>query len=454
MRRGLFLKTRSKGPWATFEAFLLKPENRHVGWVHWIGRQMFILKKNPLSEMPQSPCTYVAPPEIANNLPENTLVRITDGKECKEIQLKGKSLYGTYKGQYYVVEQFALVDINDLPKPYLYRSEKLEGFPTNRHERVKDFLYRLTQSWRQGENYELFQKEIAYNLLACQRDFYGAGGIGAETFILGGKKQKMNYLLSSTKRLLPRDFKRKNNVYQYKFLLNKKDIHDTKKRRLHSDINELSYNDVSKIDSDKKTSDIQIQIPLIVPDGISYKKQEFFDPDVMDYQLHALILKPTIRPGDIKKFTDLAVKTSQYIGKEYTEETLMVDSFSLLKVASSMCRLHLMDELKEDMIPNVKDELFTMFKEYADVYKEFITGGVTTHWSSLSDEARLVYGELLGIDKKHKEIGNEWIPVEDINLKFNQYVLGRAVSELNEYGYIIQRMKFADIMIVDYSRGA
>lgn len=453
MSREIFLKTRSKGPWSSFEAFLLKQENIHVGWVQWLGRQMFALKKNPLSETPQSPYVYVATPEIANTLAENTLIRVTDGKEHKEIQLKGSNLYGKYKAQYYIVEQFVLVDIKDLPKPYLYKSEPIEGFPTNRHERVKDFLYRLTQSWKHGENHEIFQKEIAYNLLACQRDFYGAGGIGAETFIPGGKKQIMKNFISSTKRLLPGDFKRKNDTYQFKVLLNKNDIQSTKKRRLIKNINELSYNDVSKIDTEKKTSDIQIQIPLIVPDDVKYKKQEFFDPDVMDYQLHALILKPTIKPGDIKNFTDLAIKTSQYIGKEYTEETLIIDSFSLLKIASSMCRLHLIDELKEDIIPNVKDELFNMFKEYADVHKEFIIRGNTTRWSSLTQGARLVYGELLNIDKQNKEIGVEWIPIDKVKSKFNLYSLDNALTELNEYGFIIQRMSFADILIVDHSGG-
>ena len=450
MSRKIFLKKRSVGPWANFEAFLLKPENIHVGWVHWKSRQAFILRKNPLSETPQSPYTYVAQPETVDNLSENTLVRITDGKECKEIQLKGSNLYGTYNGQYYVVEQFVLVDTNDLPKPYLYRTEELEGFPTNRHERVKDFLYRLTQSWRGGEDYDLFQKEIAYNILACQRDFYGAGGIGVESFIPSGKKQKMKNLISSTKRLLPEDFKRNNDLYQYRFLQNKNDIENTKRRRLSKNLNELCYNDVSKIDIDKKISDIQIQIPLIVPDDVTYKKQEFFDPDVMDYQLHALILKPTIKPEDMKKFTNLAVKTSRYVGKEYTQETLVVDSFSLLKVASSMCRLHLVEELNEDIIPSVKDELFSMFKEYADVRREFLTRGDTTRWSSLSEDARLVYGELLNIDKQNKEVGIEWINTNNIKSKFNNYTLNGALTELNEYGFIIQRMNFSDIMIVDY----
>ena len=172
----------------------------------------------------------------------------------------------------------------------------------------------------------------------------------------------------------------------------------------------------------------------------------------MDYQLHALILKPTIKPEDVEKFTDLAVKTSQYVGKEYTQETLMVDSFSLLKVASSMCRLHLMDELNEDMLPNVKDELFTMFKEYADVNEEFLTRGNTTRWSSISKDARMVYGELLNINKQNKEIGIEWIATDNIKSKFDYYTFDGALTELNEYGFIIQRMNFSDVMIVDYNK--
>lgn len=447
------LKNRSVGPWANFEAFLLKPENVHVGWVKWIDRQMFILLKNPLSKNPQSPYNYVAPPEIANNLPENTLIRITDGKECKEIKQKRKNLYGEYKGYYYVVEQFTHVDIDDLPKPYLYRTEGLEGFPTNRHERVKEFLHRITQSWRYRGSNELFQKEIAYNLLACQRDFYGIGGVGAESFVPGGKKRKMENLITSTKRLLPADFKRPNNNYQYVVLQDNIDIERTKKKMVDNRINELSYNDASKLDPKKNISDIQIQIPLIVPDGAIYKKQEFFDPDVMDYQLHALLYKPIIREKDVKKFTDLAIKTSQYICKKYTEDTLMVDSFSLLKIASSMCRLYFMNKLTEDLITNVKKEIYTMFKEYADVHEEFVMRGSTTRWSSLTENARLVYSELININKQSKEMGVEWIPIDTLKPKFDYYSIDRALSELNNYGFIIQRMNFSDVMIVDYRGG-
>lgn len=448
MSRDIYLKNRTVGPWSNFESYLLRPENIHVGWVQWTSKQTFRLQKNPLCEVPKSPFIYTAYPEIADNLPENSLIRITDGKEYKHIEIQEKNIYGNFRNKYYVVEQFELIDFDDLPKPYLYNSE-LDGFPSNHHERIKDFLYRLTQSWRNAENHELFQKEIAYNILSCQKDFYGAGGIGAETFILNGNKQKVKNLISSTKKLLPAEFKVQNNDFQFKYILNSKDLISVKKRRLL--VNELSYNDLSKIDT-KTTSEMQIQIPLITPGDIHYNRQEYFDPDVLDYHLHALLTKPVIKPQDIKKFTDLAVKTSQYIGKEYTEETLMVDSFSLLKIASSMCRLYLVNEIKEDMLSMVKEELFSMFKEFADTQKEFLLQGRKNRWSELSENARLVYGELLKVNKKNEENGLDWFGLHEIFGKFDNLSLQNSLAELNELGLIIARKNFTEISIVDYSR--
>lgn len=448
MSRDIFLKNRSVGPWSNFESYLLRPENIHVGWVQWTSKQTFRLQKNPLCEAPKSPFIYTAYPEIADNLPENSLIRITDGKEYKHIEIQEKNIYGNFRNKYYVVEHFEPMNFNDLPKPYLFNPE-LNGFPSNHHERIKELLYRLTQSWKNAENYTLFQKEIAYNILSCQRDFYGAGGVGAETFILEGNKQKVKNLISSTKKLLPGEFKTQNNDFQFKFILNSNDLESVKKRRLT--VNELSYNDLSKIDT-KSTSDIQIQIPLITPADISYKRQEYFDPDVLDYHLHALLIKPVIIPQDAKKFTDLAVKTSQYIGKEYTEETLMVDSFSLLKIASSMCRLYLVNEIKEDMLSMVKEELFSMFKEFADTQKEFLTQGREDRWSTLSEETKLIYGELLKMSKINKESGLHWFGLKEINRKFNNFSLQNSLAELNEVGLIIARKNLTEISIVDYNR--
>jgi len=57
---------------------------------------------------------------------------------------------------------------------------------------------------------------------------------------------------------------------------------------------------------------------------------------------------------------------------------------------------------------------------------------------------------LLGINKINKEIGKEWIPSDDFSFKFDTFTLERALSELNNYGYIIQKMNFSDVMIVKY----
>ncbi len=448
MNKEIVLKNRIIGPWSNFESFLLRPENIHIGWVKWINKQTFTLQKNPLCDVPRSPFHYLTYPDIAQRLPENSLIKITDGKEYKNITISDGELFGKYRDRHYVVDQFIKMDFRELPKPYLYNPE-LEGFPTNRHERIKEFLARITQNWHNAENYELFQKEVAYNLLSCQRDFYGAGGIGAESFVLGGTRKKTKDLISSTKKLLPNEFKIQNDKFQFKFIQNSKDISTIKERRLK--VNELSYNDISKLET-KTSKQIQIQIPLIVPADIQYSKQKFFDPDVLDYQLYALSMKPFIKIDDAKKFTNLAVKTSQYIGKEYTEESLMLDSFALLKIASSMCRLYLETELKEEMLSSVEKELYSMFKEFADTKKEFQIQGKENRWSELTENARLLYGEIIRISKRKEENGLEWFGLDEVGGKFDNLIIQNSLAELNEIGLIIARNNFTEISLVNYEK--
>jgi hypothetical protein len=447
MKKSINLNKRWKGPWANFESFLLK--NEHTGFIEWRGRNAFRLKKTPFSNH-YSKFLYVVPDEII--LPEQGLIRVKTGELYREIQLEKNSTLGNYTNQSYIVEGYELIDTNSLPKPSISKEE---------------FLYYMVENWQGPDNYPLFKKEVAYNILSCQKDFFGIGGVGVETFAPAGSSQTMKLLKSSIGNLLPDEFKKKNELFEYNFITKEGEVEITNNRRNDPRSSEVSFNDMSRLSSKMNIANLGIQIPLILPDDVIYRSLDYYNPDVMDYQLRALLVKPTIEPALIEKFTDLAIQTSEYVDKNYTEETLLLDKLAHIKIACASCRLDLKNELTEDMLPKIKDEISEMFKEYADTYRDrMITGGVA-RWNipmkplserhNLTIDANQVLRELLEVDKDNQDIGISWMTSKEIKkrpkLKFiSDLTFQKALMELNNANLILQRKNYSELFVVHYEK--
>jgi hypothetical protein len=443
MKKGLNLNKREIGPWANFEFTLRK--DIHAGFIEWHGPNAFRLKKTPFSDH-HSPFLYVVPKDV-KEIPEQGLIRVKTGELFRDIRLQPNSTYGSYTNQAYIVEGYELMNIDSLPKPRLSKEE---------------FLFQIAEEWAGSDDYPLFRKEIAYNLLSCQKDFFGTGGIGVETFAPTGTKQTMKFLKSSINHLLPEDFKKPNDIFEYDFIQKEGDLKITNERRNNPHSNEISFNDMSRL-----PPNLSIQIPLILPDDFPHKSISYQNPDVLDYQLRSLLIKPVIEPNLIEEFTNIAKQTSEYIDKNYTEETLLLDRQSLIKIACASCRLDMKNKLDEDMLPGIKDELMEMFKEYADTHKDRMIAGGIARWNipmtplplrrNLTVDANKVYKEILAVDKQNKEIGITWIPTEEIKKRPNlnymtDFILLTLLTEINNANLILQRKNYSEILVVNYNQ--
>lgn len=444
MKKSINLDNRSNSLWANFESALLKDE--HAGFIEWIGSDIFRLKKTPFSNH-YSPFVYRIPELSKKKIPEQGLIRVKTGDLYRKISLPPNSLYGNITNQIYTVEGIELLNIDTLPKPHISKEE---------------FLYLVAEEWVGSEDYPLFRKEIAYNLLSCQKDFFGTGGIGAETFAPIGTKQTMKFLKSSINRLMPENFKKHNDNLEYYFIEKEGDFKIINNRRNNHRSNEISYNNVSTL-----PATLSIQIPLILPDAFPHKTITYQNPDILDYQLRSLLIKPVIEPNLIEIFTDLAKQTSDYIDKNYTEETILLDRSSLIKIACASCRLNLKNRLDEDILPVIKAELFDMFKEYADVYKDKMIAGGTTRYNipmsplpskrNLTIDANKTYKEILALDKQNEEIGISWMSIEELKKRPNlnlisNFSLLNSLTELNNANLILQRKNYSEILVVPYNK--
>lgn len=445
MKKSINLNKREFGPWANFECYLLNDE--HAGFIEWQHNNLFRLKKTPFSEH-YSPYLYYAPEDVT--IPEQGLIKLKVGELQKSIRLKENSTYGAYTNQIYNVEGYEEIKTDSLPKPSITKDE---------------FLSYVVGNWHGAENHPLFKKEIAYNILSCQKDFFGTGGIGVGSFVPTGGSQTLKFLKSSIGYLLPDEFKKRNETFEYDFITQVGENKITNDRRNNPHSNEISFNDMSKLPNKMVLVNIPVQIPLILPDDVIYHASDSYNRDVLDYQLRALLVKPIIQPDYIEKFTDLAMQTSEYIDKNYTEETLLVDSLAHIKIACASCRLELKDRFEEDMLPRIKDELLQMFKEYADTYHDRMVAGGGARWNipmqplsekhNLTIDANKVYREMLEADRQNKEVGLTWMSFNEIknrpNLKYiGDFALQKALTELNNAILILQRKNLSEFLIVSH----
>jgi len=446
MRKSVTLNKRSTGPWANFETFLIKDE--HTGFIDWRGPNVFRLKKTPFSNH-YSNFLYVVPTST-KNIPEQGLIRVKTGELHRDIHLPHNTTYGNYVNKAYIVEGYELLNVDSLPKPNISKEE---------------FLHFITEEWVGSDDYPLFKKEVAYNLLSCQKDFFGTGGIGVETFAPMGNRQTMKFLKSTISGLLPEDFKKHNDVFQYNFIQKEGDIQITNERRNDPRSNEVSFNDMSSLPAKKDITTLNIQIPLVLPSDLPHKVVTYQNPDILDYQLRSLLIKPTIEPKLHEKFTDLAIDVSVYVDKNYSEETLRLDALSLIKIACASCRLEMKNKLDEDMLPRVKGELLDIFKDYADTYQDRMTGGGLARWNipmqpmpqryNLTIDANKVYKEVLTMDKQMREIGINWITSEELrknpNISYlNDFTFQKSLIELNNASLLIQRKNYSELSVVHY----
>jgi len=156
---------------APFERELIW-EYEHRGWVHWMGRNKFILRKSPFSNH-KSQFEYLTPPDICPS--ENEFIKLEVGKLIiTNPRMIRRTTFLEFSAQYYEVMSYRLVSLK-LPKPYL---------------NPKGFLHHLTYNWKNAEDDHL-DFSLALQLLSCPESLYGKGGIGSQSFCLLGIKKPL-----------------------------------------------------------------------------------------------------------------------------------------------------------------------------------------------------------------------------------------------------------------------
>lgn len=423
---------------AAIERQLLKME--HTGWVHYKpGNGGLTLLKSPYRATPfDEHAKYAVPLDLRPS--ENDLVTLEVEGPIRQLKARMRdSCFCDYKDWYKVIG-VKKIDINEvayMQRPYL---------------NADDFRYRLSMKWKNADHDHL-DFSLALQLLSCPEDIHGKGGIGTWSLAgVGTNRTPLRDLQKTITHLLPTEFLKGSNRYQYNFIDDSVSHQKVKYNRLKSAISEVSYNHIWRLPP--PSPETSINIPTYIYNSEFIPGSFELDPDVLEYLLTALIVKPPIEDYMIPKI-ERTVK--QVYERTYSDEDfagLNLDCYSPLKIASAICRLDLRKKIDEDSFDRYSalfDEIMYNFIEFKKDVVDLNPGWET--WtvpnvvvSNQDTRMERIDHDILRIMREIEEdYGKEWIsrrdienhPSFDIKLR-GDWKVEDSLRRLNNLGKIIK----------------
>lgn len=418
----------------------------HIGWVHWTGRNKFILRKSPFSNH-TSRFEYLTPPDICP--PENEFIEVEVGNLIgTNPRLTRGTTFVEFSNQYYEVMSYKPASLKKLlHTPYLKRD---------------DFLHHITYNWRDAESDHL-DISLALQILSCPESVYGKGGIGTQSINLhSAMKKPYKDFKSTINLLLPTNFREKNRVYEYDFIEKYADFNMVIDRRNSTNCSELSYNYLDFIPQQPREL-IPIQVPTVIQNAEYREGTKYFDPDVLEYLLTALMIRPPFNENMINELREGLILVREEVNPYYAGDHVPFDENALAKLANAFCRLELKEQLTPGMFSKAKKCFLELYHEFYDARetlfsreddRSWITPSVRVSYANLQLDANDL-SVLREIIRTNREQGLRYVPVEEIRrsqriANLSDYELHSSLQRLVEAGQIIHRMNYTEFMPLFY----
>jgi len=224
-------------------------------------------------------------------------------------------------------------------------------------------------------------------------------------------------------------------------------------RRKNINCSELSYNYLYFNPQTREL--IPIQIPTVIQNAEYRKHTKYYDLDVLEYLLTALMIKPTFNENMINELKKGLIFVREKVNPYYAGDHVPFDENALAKLANAMCRLYLEEKLTEEMFSGAKKIFLRVYHEFYDA-KEYLLRDETT-W--ITSNVRVSYADmqldandtdvLKVIIMISREQGLDWVPFNEIRrsqrlINLNDIELRLSLQRLVDIGKIIQRMNYTE----------
>jgi hypothetical protein len=424
----LSLRNRVIGPWAGFEREVIGSPG-HAGWVRYVGQRRVQLRKSPF--LPPDPTrTYLLPDDLILN--EDELVELSvDGRMARVDTLAKGSVLAEDYVIFYAVAGARRINV-PMPRPYLD---------------TDDFLARLLVNWKGGEQDHL-DKSIALQLLSCPRTALGPGGIGSQSFDLSGAPKALDELKRSFNVNLPLEFSRPNSRYEMDFLGSIEDLSALRRRIASGTVEEASYNYLKMVDPSHHP--LPQHVPTIIYNATFRPISRVPDPDIMEFQLYGLALRPVITEEMLVQIEKLLGQVLEEWDPAYAEYNIGFDKDSLAKIAMALCRLYRRDRLEEDMLDRSRSWFKELYRFFADLRLNYTRPGGS---SRVASDVRVSYAHdrqgphdmevLREIHRGVNEIGLDYVSFAGLKKALRKRVtadeIRDSISRLVQGGLVLSK---------------
>ena len=432
--------------YAPFERRLIMGD-KHTGWVEYIGKGRFRLRKSPFLNV-YSEYTYIYSGE--DGPPENQLVSV-EGRDRKIPVFNGRT-----EGRYrlvFDVESWSKTELHIPPPENLAILQYLLGesidYDLIEELTVKDFLREISRGWTNAQADGL-DMSIALQYLSCPQSLYGTGGIGSQVYSLGAGTKAVSYYGTYMSRILPREFLKGTGSYVFVPVRTGRTtgILDSMNER----VEELNY--AYLFTTTPRNIIKPVHLPLLIEGTEPGRMKDMLDPSVVAYQLSALMLRPEIPQGIISRFED-SIKEVQRLILLNDDIESSLDASSIPRIAEAMARLYMVERMDDDIFARASKLFLRYYKEYLDakdVLERFRKGStIDTPQTRISylrqhlpAKAIKVLVEIVRYGDEH---GAKWVPVDEIQGRFKDDIID-AIIQLQDYGYIIARENYTYVMPV------
>lgn len=410
-----------------FERELLRP-GVHKGWVRLEPDRYFQLVYNPWMRSWPGRHLYRLPDDV--NISQGQFVELEVGRKETQIQkLQARTnLAGTYK-VVYPVEKITTL------KPPTQKPQEMTA---------KDFLSRICGDWV-GAELDLLDLSVALQVLSCPPESVPVGGLGSQSYNLGGTKKPLTALKDTIRMSLPKEFFSPNENFYFDLIESAERDQSFKSNYNTQDVSEISYNYITRV-MRLSGKPLRINIPTIIQNA--KMKSNSFGPDyeAIDYALSAHMVQPVIPSSMTKKLKKHVKAFRDEIVPLYRGYNIELDPHSTFRIAMAMCRLHFKHELDEtilrkgwkDVADLFKDYLYYLKNEFEDeeyTYKEPST--YTSENENYPKNDLVLNNTVLDIYDASKD----WVPIDDLRAKLKGKMKDDAfetsLDNIYNHGWII-----------------
>jgi hypothetical protein len=443
--------TKDRG-FASFEKYLI--DHEHIGWIHKLSSNIFVLTKSPFANI-ETPHAYKLPEGM--HVPDSTFVQVEIQKNKSRYICNGNSVIKCYAVS--DIHNTRLIDLQ-IPKPYLYGNDFVHEYLCIKDEfhGENEFVNRIASYWKNADADGL-DWSLAVQLLSCPKWLYGVGGIGTVSASLAGSgKTPFKDIKSCIDHLMPRNFRRKNKFLKYNYIEDRNNFQDVEMDRMSGKISEVSYNYLDYIPQ----KNVPIQLPIVIENSEYRGKIKDEDPDITDYILTSMLISPPENEMMIKQIENTVIKVHEKYYKN-PDLALIMDAYSPIKIALSICRMNLKEKLDEDTLSKSLSKFSEIYDRSLDAIELLLsvnpgreTRVIPRAKGPINDPIHSQETRILKlIIEISEDYGLDWVHISRIrdHKRFNQKwndTLMYSLQTLNNSGLVLMRNNYTEFKPIKF----